>query len=733
LLITILFISICYSFGEPYSILEKENTNFEPDNQFFDSLNVRFVGSWPFGDSRAVAYDSIRSIAFLGSGGGVYTIDVSDPTNPVKLSEKIHTRGMVFSLFFDKNSQVLYIASYGSGLDIWDVSNVYNPSKICSYQNTPLVCAIFVSDSLAYVGENAMLLHILNISDPYNPQEIGVWSTSQLPVYSVYKIDSLVYVGSFGFFIIDVSIPEEPKEIAYWDSSQNNIFDIAVCSSFVYVVEQGEYGGLRILDISNPHNIEEMGFCLTSFCAWQFQISDSLAYVADNMGFAVIKISEPTNPHLISYDYNLRCEGVCVSIPFAYTAARWKEGLRIIDISNPSNPYLKGQFESPNRSNDIWLSYPFAYLANGGGGLRILDISDVNTPREISFCRIPHEVQSIFVVDSLAYVACHKQDQGIRIINIRDENNPFVIGQCSIPGRAYDVFVQDTFTYVTDTDWFQGRAGIRIINVSDPTNPYQVNYYPMSRPCYNIFVRDTLAYFTERDLYIVDISDPYNISQVGYFNTPPYAQGVYLQGDTAYVTIGYTGPNTGLLIIDISDPTNPQLISHFRTPGNAENCFVEDSYAYVADGSDGLQIIDISDPFNPRGVGYHETPDKASNVAKLNSYLFVASSYCGLQIFEFYGAGIDEGKKEVSFSPSFKLLQNPIRGNYINIQLLNWNRGNVDICLYNILGQKIKTYTFNNLKDNNNLRLNIDDILSGVYFLRLDGESQTSEKVTILK
>lgn len=42
-----------------------------------DSLNVRFVGNWPFGKSYAVAIDSARNLAFCGSGGGVYILDVS--------------------------------------------------------------------------------------------------------------------------------------------------------------------------------------------------------------------------------------------------------------------------------------------------------------------------------------------------------------------------------------------------------------------------------------------------------------------------------------------------------------------------------------------------------------------------------------------------------------------------------------------------------------------------------
>ena len=35
-----------------------------------DSLNCRLVGSWPFGPSYAVALDSARELAFMGSAAG---------------------------------------------------------------------------------------------------------------------------------------------------------------------------------------------------------------------------------------------------------------------------------------------------------------------------------------------------------------------------------------------------------------------------------------------------------------------------------------------------------------------------------------------------------------------------------------------------------------------------------------------------------------------------------------
>src|SRR5512136_91594 len=80
-----------------------------------DSLNVRYVGSWPFGLSQAVAVDSTRKLAFVGSGDGVYVLDVNDPAVPVKLSE-IGTRRRVRDLCYADNR--LYVANDTTGLRI---------------------------------------------------------------------------------------------------------------------------------------------------------------------------------------------------------------------------------------------------------------------------------------------------------------------------------------------------------------------------------------------------------------------------------------------------------------------------------------------------------------------------------------------------------------------------------------------------------------------------------------
>ena len=63
-------------------------------------LELEVVGRWPYGPAYAVAAGDVDGApyAFLGSGGGIYVVDVTDPATPTKVAE-LATRGMVKGLF----------------------------------------------------------------------------------------------------------------------------------------------------------------------------------------------------------------------------------------------------------------------------------------------------------------------------------------------------------------------------------------------------------------------------------------------------------------------------------------------------------------------------------------------------------------------------------------------------------------------------------------------------------
>ena len=179
-----------------------------------DSLNCRGKGSWPFGPSYAVAYDASRNLAFCGSGGGVYVLDVSNPAQPQKLSEAIHTRGLVYGLCYQANR--LYIAAAVAGLEIWDVTNPAAPARLGYYDTPSQARAVAVAGNYAYVADDEAGLRVISVSDPAHPSEVGYCDTPGC-AEGVAVAGDYAYVADrdSGLRVISVLDPAHPTEVGY--------------------------------------------------------------------------------------------------------------------------------------------------------------------------------------------------------------------------------------------------------------------------------------------------------------------------------------------------------------------------------------------------------------------------------------------------------------------------------------------------------------------------------------
>jgi hypothetical protein len=80
--------------------------------------------------------------------------------------------------------------------------------------------------------------------------------------------------------------------------------------------------------------------------------------------------------------------------------------------------------------------------------------------------------------------------------------------------------------------------------------------------------------------------------------------------------------------------------------------------------------------------------------------------------------GLEESTDIVP-QPGLTLLQNPIRGDYIELLLYTSTIEKPMLILYNSLGQRVRTFSLNRLSSGEHkLRLRIKDLPSGVYFLK---------------
>jgi len=270
-----------------------------------------------------------------------------------------------------------------------------------------------------------------------------------------------------------------------------------------------------------------------------------------------------------------------------------------IDVSNPAHPVLLNRFYTASNDKDLVVRGNYGYVAEESYGLRIINISnptDIQTVARIDGTapgqQWPNMVSAVGLQDTLLYFTNYYDR--FYIYNVRYPERPSLLGSCGMPRTVDRLYVDGEWVYLANH-----HNGVTIIDVSNPRQPSIVTTYDTPG-----FARDVMAigntlYVADWDngLLILDISDRSNPQLIGHCDTPGNVEGLWATEDYVYLADW----NTGLLVVDVRDPAHPALVAVFDTPGNAQDVKVRGNYAYLADAqwdvrpvSGGLRIIDVS-------------------------------------------------------------------------------------------------------------------------------------------
>ena len=186
----------------------------------------------------------------------------------------------------------------------------------------------------------------------------------------------------------------------------------------------------------------------------------------------------------------------------------------------------------------VAVSGPYAYVAAMRAGLRVVDVSDPASPREVGFYQIPDLIFSKVVVSGqYAYVITVTEGKKgeieavlILIIDVSNSHSPHKAGSYSSKSKkVYDMDVSGTYAYVTDP------KRLRVIDVSNPSSPREVSTYKVGAPA-DVIVAGTYAYLTaEWRLRVLDVSNPASPREVGSWDLPRGGRVVAVSGTYVYV------------------------------------------------------------------------------------------------------------------------------------------------------------------------------------------------------
>jgi len=287
------------------------------------------------------------------------------------------------------------------------------------------------------------------------------------------------------------------------------------------------------------------------------------------------------------------------------------------------------KYQTTGYAQDVIEKDNLLYMAQGEGGLEIIDITNPEAPQTLSITSDGARGYSakVAVKDSAVYLAAGSF--GVTTINASDPFAPEVPGSNSTEKPAKGLHIMGDYLFVAVSE-----QGVKYSDISIPIYPDSKGQISTSGFAYGLTTSSDSAFMFvacgEMGMYIFDISDIEQgwYHEVAFCNTPGKAEQVILleEKSIAFMACG----TSGLQIIDYADTSNVHIIGSFDGGGYAKDLLYDtNDRIYLSTELSGLQIIDVSDLSNPKLIGEIDT-EFSLGIDMDNDYIYLADEREGL-------------------------------------------------------------------------------------------------------
>ena len=574
------------------------------------AVKVGFRGNWPgfeTGDAQDVVVAD--GFAYLATTAGLLILDISDPAQPRRVGS-YHTDSAAMRIAMNGNYVYVLTSSNrisGATLSRFDVSNPALPQKVAAFVGSAASDFALAGDMVCVADGQSLL--VLNADCALE----GSLATSHGPARAVALAPPYAYVAwsnTIGKY--DVSNPASPVEAAVFDQSAR---ELGAAGGYLYTISGG--GGsleFRVLD-ANDQQRPRIGDSIVT----------SLGY-ADTHGLTVVG-----------------------NKAFVVAAGHTGNALGIYDVSQPSAPQLTGRHlfagDSPCR---VAVADGFAYVANGGTGLRVFDLSDLTDPAPAGQLFTSVRADAVAMQGNLACVL--DSDTGFHIVDVSDPNNPSLRGTHQSAQSPGGIAVQGRYAYLAldapPTAITVSGASLEIVDITSPDNPVLAGSTTLpSPPQIGDHATRVTAFAVQGNVALVGSSLTVTgadfaavaVADVSAAAMPHPIARIDLPGPARVVSIAYQPPYayladaySGLKVFDLSNPGKPVALASFAEPPSTYSVFVQGNLCFLS-GSYGSLVFDVSQPSHPILLGTNSLP---AQLAGMPDPAILGSSTNALSVFD---------------------------------------------------------------------------------------------------
>ena len=269
--------------------------------------DIRYSGSWSYITADSTEY------ALVGAKSGLAVFPIDDPMNMnlVGWIPGPETNWRELTVLGHYAFVVTDVSGMGHSMQVVDLS--FLPDSVhlvTSYDETftkghIIQKDIFTDDPYVYINGTSSTsgVHILDVNDPENPVEIGLYEPGYY-IHDCHVRDNILFACAFNdsqVDIVDISDKTNPTLISILSYDGDNTHSCFTSKDGNYLFVADELDGLpaRIFDISdliNPIEVAQYSANLTSLVHNPY-IKGDFAYISHNTeGLRIVDIADPELP-----------------------------------------------------------------------------------------------------------------------------------------------------------------------------------------------------------------------------------------------------------------------------------------------------------------------------------------------------------------------------------------------------------------------------------------------------
>ncbi|RIK35009.1 MAG: hypothetical protein DCC55_31620 [Chloroflexi bacterium] len=470
------------------------------------------------------------------------------------------------------------------------------------------------------------------------------------------------YLGfSHEWMVLDIHDRSQPRWVAALEVSAN---DTAPVGALAYVVGRD---GLAVVDISDPHDPHLLSFSRSTGTLTQINVVGRYAYVAGVSDLQVVDVDDPSAPRMVGETgVGPNIQNLVVTGAYAYLISN--AGFHVVNLTEPAQPELAAFLPLVGITRGLAVADGFGYFAGNdeyGERLYVVDLRTPAQPAIVAEINLPGWVGALHLADDLLYVANNAGGVTVWQLTPQQPGELTQVGAVDaafVHGLTLDLTVQAGYLYLVDTD-----EGLRIFDAHNPAQLVEVGRFTILGITQSCGVSDGTAYVIagwDCNLHGIQVGDAAPVREIGWHLFADTVCEFVTAGNYAYLL----DCNRSLRVIDITSATQPQQVGSIIAPGFF-NLAVAEPYVYLSDPVGLIWVVDVHDPTHPRGIDFYPDLGYAQKMAVADGVAYLPYQKLGVRILTIGERG---ELTQIGVYPLLKTVQSTaVAGGYLYLALGN--------------------------------------------------------------